>query len=237
MAELGVNVDHIATIRQSRRIDYPDPVKAASICEAAGCDSIVCHLREDRRHIQDSDLYRLRKSVKKKLNLEMAVSAEIMRIALEVKPDQAMLVPEKRGELITEGGLDVAGRRKSVESAIMKLESAGIATSLFIDPSARQVRAAFDSGARMIELHTGSYANAGGKKASRRQLEILKRAAGLAKELGLEVFAGHGLNYDNVKPLTRIKEIEEYNIGHSIVARAFFVGLRNAVKEMKGLVS
>lgn len=233
---LGVNIDHVATIREARKIDYPDPVEAALLCQGAGADSIVCHLREDRRHIQDRDLYILKKRLIAKLNMEMAMSDEIVRIALDVKPCQATLVPEKRRELTTEGGLDVCSEKSRIKKVLGKMEGAGIGVSLFIDPDKRQIAASREAGARMIELHTGEYANAKNKAEARRELSLLKMAAAFAKKIGLRVFAGHGLNYENTKPLTKIKEIEEFNIGHSIIARAVFVGLRRAVKDMKALL-
>jgi len=236
MPELGVNIDHVATIREARKIEYPDPIKAAIVCQRSGADSIVCHLREDRRHIQDRDLYRLKKVVKVKLNLEMATSEDVVKMALVVKPDQATLVPEKRKELTTEGGLNVVSQKAKLKKILWKLKKAGIGVSLFIDPEEPQIKAARDLGIEMIELHTGRYANARTDRLARRELAILKKSAVFAKKLGLKVFAGHGLNYDNTRRLRRIREIEEYNIGHSIIARSVFVGLENAVKEMKALI-
>ena len=236
MPKLGVNIDHVATIREARKIDYPDPVEAALLCESAGADSIVCHLREDRRHIQDKDLYRLKEALGVKLNLEMACSDEIVEIAADVKPWQVTLVPEKRRELTTEGGLDVHSGKSRVKKVLKRMEKAGIGVSLFIDPDARQVTASREAGARMIELHTGEYANAKNKKAAKSEYTVLKKAAALAEKIGLRVFAGHGLNYNNTKPLIKITEIVEYNIGHSIIARAVFIGLKRAVKEMKALL-
>lgn len=236
MPELGVNIDHVATIREARKIGYPDPVEAAKICQGCGADSIVCHLREDRRHIQDRDLFRLKKAVKVKLNLEIAMSEEIVNIALRVKPDQITLVPEKRMELTTEGGLDVCSEKSRVKKVIGKMEKRGIRASLFIDPDTRQIKAAKATGAKMIEIHTGKYADARGKEAKKREYNKIKKCAEFAKKLGLSVFAGHGLNYKNTKPLTKIREIEEYNIGHSIIARSVFVGIGRAVREMKALV-
>lgn len=237
MPKLGVNVDHVATIREARKINYPDPVKAALLCRDAGADSVVCHLREDRRHIQDKDLYRLRNLIRIKLNLEMAMSEGIIRIALDVKPGQVTLVPEKRAELTTEGGLDIVLLKNRVKKVAAKMRKSGIETSLFIEPDKRQIKASRDAGCGMIELHTGSYANAKNAKSLRKEYNILKEAALFAKKIGLKVFAGHGLNYKNTKRLTNIKEIEEYNIGHAIVARAIFVGMKKAVKEMKALVA
>lgn len=236
MSKLGVNVDHVATIRETRKIDYPDPVEAALISEKAGADSIVCHLREDRRHIQDKDLYKLKKRLKIKLNLEMAAREEIIAIALDVKPDQVTLVPEKRKELTTEGGLDVLSEEKALEKVLRRMANSGIEASLFIEPDRRQIKASAGIGCRMIELHTGSYANAKNKEGLKREFLNLKETAVFAKRLGLKVFAGHGLNYENTHILREIPEIEEYNIGHSIIARAIFVGLEKAVREMKELV-
>jgi len=236
MPELGVNIDHVATIREARKIDYPDPIKAALICQDSGADSIVCHLREDRRHIQDRDLYTLKKLVKVKLNLEMAMSKGIIDIAIKVKPDQATLVPEKRRELTTEGGLDVCSQLSRVKSVLKRLEANNIKVSLFIDPDKRQIEAAGKVGSSMIELHTGRYAEATSKKEKDKEYEDLKKSAKFARKIGIKVFAGHGLNYENTKKLTAIKEIEEYNIGHSVVARSVFIGIGKAVKEMKALI-
>ena len=237
MPELGVNIDHVATIREARKIDYPDPVEAALICQRSGADSIVCHLREDRRHIQDKDLYKLRKVIKVKLNLEMAMSKEIIDIALDVGPDQITLVPEKRSELTTEGGLDVMQQQSGIMKVIKTMKGSGIKVSLFIDPEKDQIKASRDAGSELIELHTGSYANVKSKSKVKKEYELLKNAAEYAKKIGLKVFAGHGLHYRNTKVLTRIKEIEEYNIGHSIIARSVFIGLGSAVREMKALVA
>ncbi|UCB57225.1 MAG: pyridoxine 5'-phosphate synthase [Candidatus Omnitrophota bacterium] len=234
--KLGVNVDHVATLRQARRIDVPDPVLAAQICEGAGCDSIVCHLRQDRRHINDKDLDELRKVVKTKLNLEMSCAQEIVDIALRVKPDQATLVPERREEVTTEGGLDAAANKKIVRDVVKTLSSAGIAVSLFIDPEKAQIEAAKATGVECIELHTGRYANACTGPEIASELATLSESARFARSLGLQVFAGHGLNYENVKEITEINDIEELNIGHSIISRAVFVGLENAVKEMLDLI-
>jgi len=236
MALLGVNIDHVATVREARKIRYPDPVEAALHCQGAGADSIVCHLREDRRHIQDKDLYRLRSALRIKFNLEMSMSEDIIRIALDVKPDQVTLVPKKRKELTTEGGLNVVTQVSRVAKIMKRMRDKGIGVSLFIDPEDSQIRASKDAGVAMIELHTGRYANAGSKKEMKKQFTILEKAATLAKSIELETFAGHGLNYDNVSALRRIEQIREYNIGHSIIARAIFTGLKKAVKEMKGLI-
>jgi len=236
MAKLGINIDHVATLREARGGVFPDPIMAAIICEKAGCDSIVCHLREDRRHINDADVASLRKSVKTKLNLEMSVAKDIVRIACKIKPDQATLVPEKRQEITTEGGLDVDGNFSKVKSVVNALESRGIATSLFINPSKRQIEASARSGARIIELHTGNYANASTRAAKRKELSILKNAIVYALGMGIEVNAGHGLDYDNVKELARIGGINEFNIGHSIISRAIFTGIEKAVRQMVELV-
>ncbi len=236
MSKLGVNVDHVATVREARKIDYPDPVSAAVLCEGAGADSVVCHLREDRRHIQERDLYRLKDALSIKLNLEMAASEEIIRIALKVRPGQITLVPERRRELTTEGGLDARRHTRRLREVLRRMGKKGICGSLFIDPDKRQIKAARDTGARMVELHTGAYANAKNKKVSDKEYRVLKDSAQFAKKIGFEVFAGHGLNYNNTARLRKISEIEEYNIGHSIVARSIFVGIEKAVREMKALV-
>lgn len=237
MGKLGVNVDHIATLRQARRGKFPDPVIAAAICERAGCDSIVAHLREDRRHINDSDVKRLRKEVKTRFNLEMSIAPRIVGIACQVRPHQATLVPERRRELTTEGGLDIAAHKNRIKKAIRRLTDAGIAVSIFIDPDRRQIEAAAGVGAKIIEIHTGSYAesNAAGKKA--RELEKIIKAADFAKGLGLEVNAGHGLDYDNVKPIAEIPGVHELNIGYSIICRSVFTGLETAVRQMLELVN
>ena len=235
--KLGVNIDHIATLRQVRRGIEPEPVFAALICEASGADGIVVHLREDRRHIKDSDLYILKKCVKTKLNLEMSVVPEIVSIACKVKPDQATLVPERRQELTTEGGLDVAGNFKRVKQAIERLHKSGIVVSLFIDPDEKQIDASKNSGVKLIELHTGRYADAKAKKMHDKYFKELQDAAAFAINKGLIVNAGHGLDYYNVARVARIKGIEELNIGYSIVCRAVLVGLSRAVKEMKALIS
>jgi len=236
MVRLGVNIDHIATLREVRHGIEPEPVFAALICQAAGADGIVVHLREDRRHIKERDLFILREVIKTKLNLEMSVTEEIVKIACQVKPDQATLVPEKRQELTTEGGLDVCGNLKRIIQVREKLERNGIGSSLFIDPDKRQIDAAKKSGVKMIELHTGRYANAKGQKQQEAHLKEIKAATGYAAAKGLEVFAGHGLNYYNVTSVARIDGIEELNIGYSIVCRAALVGLDRAVREMKELI-
>jgi pyridoxine 5-phosphate synthase len=236
MAKLGLNVDHIATVRQARGGIEPDPVTAAALGELAGAEGITIHLREDRRHIQDRDLEILRRTVKTKLNLEMAATQEMVRIALKVKPEQVTLVPEKRQELTTEGGLDVVVHAKLITDAVKRLRDGGIVVSLFVDPNQEQVKAANKTGADCIEIHTGAYAEAVGWPAQERGLEAISTAIKLARKVGLTVNAGHGLNYVNIKPLAAIGGIEEYNIGHSIIARAMLVGLDRAVRDMVELI-
>ena len=236
MAKLGLNVDHIATVRQARGGIEPDPVTAAALGELAGAEGITIHLREDRRHIQDRDLEILRRTVKTKLNLEMAATQEMVRIALKVKPEQVTLVPEKRQELTTEGGLDVIVHAKLISDAVKRLRDGGIVVSLFVDPNQEQVKAANKTGADCIEIHTGAYAEAAGWTAQERELEAIDTAIKLARKVGLGVNAGHGLNYVNIKSLAAIGGIEEYNIGHSIIARALLVGLDRAVKDMVELI-
>jgi len=226
----------VATLRQARQGIFPEPVLAASICEGHGADSIVVHLREDRRHIQDRDVYLLRRTVRTRLNLEMSISPEIVAIACKVKPDQSTLVPEKRQELTTEGGLDVARNFKKVAAAVKRLESKGIAVSLFIDPEKKQIEASQKTGAGIIELHTGRYAEAKTAKEKARCLREVKEAVSFARGKGLIVNAGHGLDYDNVRAIARIPGIEELNIGYSIICHALFVGLGQAVREMKALI-
>ena len=232
---LGVNVDHVATVRQARRGRHPDPVHAALLCEQSGADSITMHLREDRRHIQDRDLFALQELMQTRINLEMAVTPEMVAIARRLLPADACLVPEKRAEVTTEGGLDVIGGFDAVQAATRELAGAGIRVSLFIDPDEAQIDAAARAGAAAVELHTGSYAEATGAGQAR-ELERLRYAARHAAETGLRVNAGHGLNYHNVQPVAAIAEIVELNIGHAIVARALFSGLATAVREMKALM-
>jgi len=236
MPKLGVNIDHVATVRQARKTVEPDPIEAAALCEAAGCDSIVAHLREDRRHIQDRDIELLRRTVKTRLNLEMSINRDIVAAALEVRPDQATLVPEHRRELTTEGGLDVKGNRSAIRSAAQRLSRAGIDVSLFIDPEKGQIDAAKAIGVTMVELHTGNYADAKTRPAREKQRARLEQAAAYGIRLGLAVNAGHGLTYKNVIPVARIPGIEELNIGHSIISRAVMVGLDKAVREMRHLI-
>lgn len=236
MASLGVNIDHVATVRQARGSIEPDPVAAAALAELGGADGITIHLREDRRHIQDRDLRLLRQTVKTKLNLEMAATDEMVRIALETKPDMCTLVPEKRQELTTEGGLDVRLNLESLGEAVERLQDGGLVVSLFIDPDPDQIKAASKCGADYIEIHTGSFADARGWKAQEAQLEKVRDAIKLAGKLGLGVNAGHGLNYTNIKKVASLGGIEEFNIGHSIISRAVLVGLERAVREMVDLV-
>ncbi|HMA12163.1 MAG TPA: pyridoxine 5'-phosphate synthase [Steroidobacteraceae bacterium] len=232
---LGVNVDHVATVRQARRARHPDPVHAALLCEQAGADSITMHLREDRRHIIDADPFGLQALMQTHLNLEMAVTREMIDIAKRLKPADCCLVPENRAEVTTEGGLDVAQDPARLRDSIAELAAAGIRVSLFIDPDDKQVDAARAVGAPVVELHTGSYAEADGA-ARARELQRLQQAARRAASIGLRVHAGHGLDYHNVQPVAAIPEIVELNIGHSIVGRALFSGLAAAVREMKSLM-
>ena len=232
---LGVNIDHVATLRQARRARYPDPLYAALLAEEAGADSITLHLREDRRHIQDRDVTLMREALQTRMNLEMAVTDEMVRIAQAVKPQDVCLVPESRQEITTEGGLNVVALAARTKDATAVLNGAGIRVSLFIDPDEAQIEAARRAGAPVIELHTGAYAEAGGA-ARAREFERLRTAAKFAASLGLTVNAGHGLNYHNVEPIAAIPEIIELNIGHSIVARAIIDGLAKAVRDMKDLM-
>jgi pyridoxine 5-phosphate synthase len=236
-ARLGVNVDHVATLRQARRAAYPDPVAAAQLAELGGADQITIHLREDRRHIQDRDLKVLRQTATVRLNLEMAATAEMVKMAYEVKPDECTLVPERREELTTEGGLDAAGNRDHLRKVVKTLRDADMLVSLFIDPDVDQVRAAHRVEAQVVEIHTGRYCDARLEGDRRRELTRIVDAAKAAAKLGLAVAAGHGLNYRNVGPVAAIPEIEEFNIGHAIVARAVLVGMERAVREMKALVA
>jgi pyridoxine 5-phosphate synthase len=235
MASLGVNIDHIANVRQARRTVEPDPVSYALLAELGGADGITVHLREDRRHIQDRDVELLRQTVRSRLNLEMAATAEMEAIALRIQPDMVTLVPEKREEVTTEGGLDVAGQLASLSGLVERLQGAGIGVSLFVDADPAQLRACQASGARWVELHTGTYAEASW---AQQPLELARLTEGsfLARSLGLRVNAGHGLTYQNVEPVAAIDGMEELNIGHTIVARALAVGLEEAVRQMKALV-
>jgi pyridoxine 5-phosphate synthase len=232
MRKLMVNIDHVATLREARRGYAPDPIYAAGIAEMAGASGIIVHLREDRRHIKDRDVLILRQVVRTTLNLEMAATEEMVRIAKEVRPDMATLVPEKRQELTTEGGLDVAGLKDYIHDATKKLQEAGIKVSLFIDPDEKQIRAAKEAGADMIEVHTGTYSDAPTEDRLREELKKVMIAAKSAKTLGLGVNAGHGLNYSNVQDIVAIPEIDELSIGHSIIARAVLVGLDQAIRDM-----
>jgi len=233
---LGVNVDHIATLRQARGTNYPDPVYAASVAEHAGADGITVHLREDRRHIQDRDIHVLKQTLHTRMNFEMAVTDEMIAIACDVKPVFCCLVPEKREELTTEGGLDVVGQLDKITKATEQLTAAGIAVSLFIDADKEQIDAAFASKAPYIEIHTGHYADLTSEEEQQIELERLTLGIKYAHSLGLKVNAGHGLNYFNVKPIAAIKEIIELNIGHAIIARAAIDGLDKAVRDMKQLM-
>lgn len=233
---LGVNIDHVATVRQARGIHYPDPVQAAIEAEEAGADGITLHLREDRRHIQDHDVFRIRDILQTRMNLEIAVTEEMIAIVEQVKPEHVCLVPEKREEVTTEGGLDVKGLFDSVASACKRLTDNGIEASLFIDPELEQVEASVRAGAPAIELHTGAYAEAKNAKEMDAELDRIRRAATCGLEHGLIVNAGHGLNYQNVEPVAMITGINELNIGHAIIARALFSGLKAAVREMKSLM-
>jgi pyridoxine 5-phosphate synthase len=233
---LGINIDHVATVRQARRASYPDPVHAALAAEQAGADNITLHLREDRRHIQDRDVHALRPLLLSRMNLEMGLTREMVDIALGVRPHDCCLVPEKRAEITTEGGLEVAADLARIEDGVRELAAAGIRVALFIAPDLAQVDAAKRSGAPVIELHTGTYAEATGS-AQARELERLATAARRAASLGLEVHAGHGLTYHNVQPVAAIPEIVELNIGHCIIARAIFTGLESAVRDMKALMT
>ncbi len=236
MMRLGVNIDHVATIRQARRTVEPEPVYAALLVQEALADGITMHLREDRRHIQDSDVYQVKSVIKIPLNLEMSLNEDIVNIALDVMPHQATLVPEKREEITTEGGLDVQANFDRVKDVVKRLHDKGILVSLFIDPEEWQVEASKETGADAIELHTGSYANAKNDRERQLELEKLIDAAKYGKKLGLHVHAGHGLTYENVKPVAAIEEIEELNIGHSIIAKSVFVGIKEAVRLMRQLI-
>ena len=236
MTRLGVNIDHVATLRQARGGKEPEPIAAAMLVESAGADGIVVHLREDRRHIQDRDLRLLRQVLKTRLNLEMAPAAEIVNIAIDVKPDLVTLVPERRAELTTEGGLDVIKHKDALKKVIARLQKNDIDVSIFIDPDTKQIETARDICATIIEIHTGRYANTSSRKEEEMEKEEILNAAMFANGIGLTVSAGHGLNYRNVKGIAAIKEIEELNIGHSIISRAVLVGLEKAVSEMRKLI-
>ncbi len=233
---LGVNIDHVATLRQARRTRYPDPVHAALVAEQAGADAITLHLREDRRHIQERDVALLREVLLTRMNLEMAVTEEMLAVAERYRPEDCCLVPERREELTTEGGLDVAGQRARIREACARLAAAGVRVSLFIDADPRQVEAAAEVGAPVVEIHTGHYAEARTREARARELARVAEAVRLGREAGLQVNAGHGLSYENVRPVAALPGIAELNIGHAIVARAVFSGLAEAVREMKRLM-
>lgn len=233
---LAVNIDHVATVRNARGGDEPDPVAAALAAEKAGASGIVCHLREDRRHIVDEDVRRLRDQVGTKLDLEMAATPEIIRIARRIRPELATLVPERRRELTTEGGLDVVRYARRIRSAVEQLHDRGIAVSLFVDPVKAQIDACRDTGAEMIEIHTGEYADEPKAARRKRLLEVVREAARYGRSLGLGVNAGHGLDYANIAAVARIGEIEEVSIGHAVIARALVVGMEKAVREMMGLI-
>ncbi len=236
MIKLGVNVDHVATIRQARMTYEPDPVTAAGLADLGGANIITIHLREDRRHIQDRDLDLLRQTVFTKLNLEMATSQEIIDIAIRIKPEQITLVPEKRQEVTTEGGLSVTSQKEVLTDIIKKFKDNDIYVSLFIDPDKDQIIASGEVGAQAVELHTGNYANAKSEKQCTEMLEVLKEGVKIAKDAGLMVNAGHGLTYKNTGPIVEGMDVEELHIGHSIVSRAIFVGIKRAVKEMKDII-
>ncbi|MBN2402860.1 MAG: pyridoxine 5'-phosphate synthase [Spirochaetes bacterium] len=235
-ALLCINIDHIATLRQARGGVYPDPVEGALLCERSGCDGITVHLREDRRHIQDRDVFALKEIVKGKFNLEMALSDEIIKIAAEVKPDQITIVPEKREELTTEGGLDVGKNTKKIIESINLFHSLNIAVSLFIEPDEKVIELSKKCGADYIEIHTGTYCNAVQKEEINKEIDRIYNAANHALKIGIKVNAGHGLNYSNLKPVLKTPGLEELNIGHSIISRAVFVGLPEAVKEMLKII-
>ena len=236
MIELGVNIDHVATLRQQRLTTYPDPIAAAVRAEEAGADLITLHLREDRRHIQDADVYAMRKAIRTRMNLECAITSEMLAIACDVKPDDVCLVPEKRTELTTEGGLDVIGHFDEVQAAVSQLKAQGIRVSLFIDACVEQIEAAHRAGATVIELHTGAYADAADEVTAAKELERIRQGAVKGVAMGLRVNAGHGLHYENVQAVAAIPGIAELNIGHAIVAQAVFDGWEKAVRDMKALI-
>jgi pyridoxine 5-phosphate synthase len=235
MLRLGVNVDHVATVRQARRAEVPDPVEAALLAEKAGADGITLHLREDRRHIQERDAVLLRERATTKLNLEMAVTPAMVAFAEQLRPDDACFVPEKREELTTEGGLDVVAHRQKIHDAVKRLQDSAIHVSLFVDPEEKQIQASQEVGAYAVEIHTGTYCSAAGAERERER-ETVASAVSLAHRVGLEIHAGHGLDYNNVLPIAQIQQIVELNIGHSIIARAVIVGIEQAVREMKEML-
>ncbi len=236
MAKLIVNVDHVATVRQARMINEPDPVTAAALAELAGCEGIIVHLREDRRHIQDRDVELLKETVKTKLNLEMAAVPEMVEIARRIVPDMSCLVPEKREELTTEGGLDVVGNKAAIADAVQKLKDADITVSLFVDAEQNQLDASKEVGADYVEIHTGHYSDAANPISRDAELAKILRGIQYASSLGLRVNVGHGLNYINIRKLVPVAEIEEFSIGHSIIARAVLVGMERAVREMVEII-
>jgi len=237
MPKLGVNLDHIATLREARKISEPDPLRGVEIAEKAEADSIVAHLRQDRRHIKENDMLKMRKVITTRFNMEMSINAEIVKLALKIKPDQATLVPENRQEITTEGGLDVVSNFQRIKKVVDDLKTNDIMVSLFIDPQAKQIEASKQTGAEAIELHTGEYANASTADEENKNLQEFREAVALGLNSGLIVHAGHGLNYKNVRRIAEIKGIEELNIGHSIISEAIFIGLENAVSEMKKLIT
>ena len=235
MPKLGVNLDHIATLREARKISEPDPLRGVEIAEKAEADSIVAHLRQDRRHIKENDMLKMRKVITTRFNMEMSINAEIVKLALKIKPDQATLVPENRQEITTEGGLDVVSNFQRIKKVVDDLKTNDIMVSLFIDPQAKQIEASKQTGAEAIELHTGEYANASTTDEENKNLQEFREAVALGLNSGLIVHAGHGLNYKNVRRIAEIKGIEELNIGHSIISEAIFIGLEKAVNQMKKL--
>ena len=230
---LGINIDHVATLRNARGASYPSPLEAALVAETNGADAITLHLREDRRHIKDADVFAIRQAIKTRMNLEMAMTEEMLANALQVMPEDVCIVPEKRTEVTTEGGLDVAGQPEKVRDYVARLHAAGIRVSLFIDAERAQIQAAYDCGARVIELHTGAYADAPTPAARAAELAKIREAAAFADGLGITVNAGHGLTVQNVGAIAQIKQIVELNIGHSIIAQAIFLGLPDAIRQMK----
>lgn len=234
--KLGVNVDHVATVRQARRSREPDPVHAAVLAEKAGCDSIVAHLREDRRHVNERDVRAIREIINVKFNLEMSLAEEIVKIALELSPQEVTLVPERREEITTEGGLDVLKNEQRLKEVVPKFKEKGISVSLFLDADLRQIEKARSLEVDYVEIHTGRYAEAFREGSYQQELELILKAAQFAKEIGLGVNAGHGLNYRNVVEIAKIPQLETLNIGHSIISRAIFVGIEEAVREMLGLI-
>jgi pyridoxine 5-phosphate synthase len=236
MQELGINIDHIATVRNARGTDYPSPLQAAILAEEAGADLITLHLREDRRHIKDADVFAIRPILKTRMNLECAITPEMLEIACKVKPHDVCLVPEKRAEVTTEGGLDVLGQKEHVAAAVKTLQDHGIRVSLFIDPDVQVIRSAFDMGVRVVELHTGKYADTQGSE-QLAELARIQQAAVFGHQLGMRVNAGHGLNESNILPIAQIVEISELNIGHAVVAQALFKGWKTAIRDLKALMS